>query len=63
MNEETIDSIGAAQMLGVTSNNLRQFVFRKLLSPIGKDKRRSLFNLGQVEQLKASRNPIVNPSV
>ncbi len=62
MTEETIDSIGAAQMLGVTSNNLRQFVFRKLLSPIGKDKRRSLFNLGQVEQLKASRNPIVNPS-
>jgi len=55
--EDTIDSTGAAELLGISKNNLRQLVFRKLLTPIGKDKRRSVFRLTDVEQVKAARKP------
>lgn len=54
-----IDSINASLTLGITPNNLRQLVFRKLLIPVGKDKRRSLFRLADVQRIKEARTPIV----
>ena len=54
-----VDSINASLTLGITPNNLRQLVFRKLLTPVGKDKRRSLFRLTDVLRIKEARTPIV----
>jgi len=54
---ETIDSIQAAEFLGISGNNLRQLVHRKLLVPTGKLKRRSMFQLADVERVKAARAP------
>ena len=54
-----MDSIQAAEYLGITKNNLRQFVFRKVLVPVGKEKRRSIFNIDDLNQVKASRSPSV----
>lgn len=59
MTEEIVDSVTAAEMLGITQNNLRQLVFRKLLIPVGKEKRRSLFRLADVLRIKEARTPIV----
>ncbi|NDB57286.1 hypothetical protein EB001_02370 [bacterium] len=58
-NEEIVDSINVSQILGITPNNLRQLVFRKLLIPVGKEKRRSLFRLADVLRIKEARTPIV----
>lgn len=55
MDENVIDSQQARELLGMSSSNLRQLVFRKLLVPVGKHKRRSLFNVADVERIKASR--------
>jgi hypothetical protein len=49
--EETITSQGAAIMLGITMNNLRQLVFKKKLTPVGKDGRRNLFSRAEVMEL------------
>ena len=57
--ENAIDSEQAAELLGITKNNLRQLVYRKLLVPVGKQKRRSLFNVEDVEKVKAARKPLV----
>ena len=62
LQEGEVDSVTVAEMLGVTKNNLRQLVFRKLLAPVSKTKRRSVFLLSDVERVKASRTPSV-PSV
>lgn len=55
MEENVIDSKQAQELLGISSSNLRQLVFRKLLVPIGKEKRRSLFNIADVQRIKTSR--------
>ena len=55
MEANVIDSKQAQEVLGISSSNLRQLVFRKLLVPVGKEKRRSLFNVADVERIKASR--------
>jgi DNA-binding transcriptional MerR regulator len=60
--ENIINSEQAAELLGISKNNLRQLVYRKLLVPVGKQKRRSLFNVEDVEKVKAARKPSV-PSV
>ena len=57
--ENVINSEQAAELLGITKNNLRQLVYRKLLVPVGKQKRRSLFNVEDVEKVKAARKPLV----
>lgn len=57
--ENVIDSDQAAEMLGISKNNLRQLVYRKLLVPVGKQKRRSLFNIEDVAKVKAARKPSV----
>lgn len=57
--ENVIDSDQAAEVLGISKNNLRQLVYRKLLVPVGKQKRRSLFNVEDVEKVKAARKPLV----
>ena len=57
--ENVIDSDKAAELLGITKNNLRQLVYRKLLVPVGKQKRRSLFNVEDVEKVKAARKPLI----
>jgi hypothetical protein len=54
-----VDSINASLTLGITPNNLRQLVFRKLLTPVGKEKRRSLFRLADVLRIKEARTPII----
>ena len=57
--ENVINSEQAAELLGITKNNLRQLVYRKLLVPVGKQKRRSLFNVEDVAKVKAARKPSV----
>lgn len=57
--ENVIDSEQAAELLGITKNNLRQLVYRKLLVAVGKQKRRSLFNVEDVEKVKAARKPLI----
>jgi DNA-binding transcriptional MerR regulator len=47
-----IDSEVAAMLLGISKNNLRQLVNRKLLTPIGRQKRRSIFRLQDVVDLQ-----------
>lgn len=47
-----IDSEVAAMLLGISKNNLRQLVNRKLLTPIGREKRRSMFKLQEVVELQ-----------
>lgn len=59
LQEGEIDSVTVAEMLGITKNNLRQLVFRKILVPINKYKRRSVFLLSDVERVKESRKPSV----
>jgi len=57
--EDVVDSVTACEMLNVSRTNLRQFVFRKVLVPVGKQKRRSLFKLADIEALKVSRLPSI----
>jgi hypothetical protein len=57
--ENVIDSDKAAELLGITKNNLRQLVYRKLLVPVGKQKRRSLFNVEDVAKVKEARKPLI----
>jgi hypothetical protein len=45
----TIDSTAVATILGITPNNLRQLVHRKMLMPVGRQKRRSMFNYDDVK--------------
>lgn len=52
---DVIDSLDAAAILTVTSNNLRQIVHKKQLIPVGKRGRRTLFNRADVEALAATR--------
>lgn len=57
--DNVIDSEQVAELLDITKNNLRQLVYRKLLVPVGKQKRRSLFNVEDVEKVKAARKPSI----
>lgn len=50
--ENLIDSEVASMILGVSKNNLRQIVYRKLLATHGRKNRKSLFLLDDIEQLK-----------
>jgi len=58
--EGMIDSTTAAEMLGISSNNLRQLVWRKILTPQNRWKRKSLFNIIDVERVKALRTPVTS---
>lgn len=57
--EKIIDSTVAAMLLDISANNLRQLVFRKMLVPVGRQKRRSEFRLADVLALQTRRNPSV----
>lgn len=57
--EGTVDSTTAAEMLGITQTNLRQLVWRKVLTPVNRFKRKSLFNITDVERVKALRTPVI----
>ena len=59
VSDEIIDSVTTAEFLGVSAVNLRQLVYRKILVPCGKEKRRSLFKMADVAQVKAARTPSV----
>jgi len=50
-----IDSEVAAMLLGISKNNLRQLVYRKLLTPIGKSSRRNTFKLQEVLEFQTRR--------
>ena len=53
--ENLIDSEVAAMILGVSKNNLRQIVYRKLLKTQGRKNRKSLFMLDDIEKLKQAK--------
>lgn len=55
--ENVIDSVRVAEILNIKANHLRQLVHKKVLVPVGKEKRRSLFNATDVEQVRAVRSP------
>jgi hypothetical protein len=57
--EGMVDSHAAAKMLNISHNNLRQIVWRKILVPTGKYKRKSLFNITDVERVKVLRKPSI----
>jgi hypothetical protein len=57
--EGMVDSHIAAEMLNISHNNLRQIVWRKILVPSGKYKRKSLFNITDVERVKVLRKPSI----
>lgn len=57
--DKLIDSEVAAMLLGISKANLRQLVLRKLLSPVGREKKRSMFKLQDVvtlQERKATTN-------
>lgn len=45
---DEMDSVEVANYLGITTNNLRQMVFKKKLVPSGKKGRRLVFNKANV---------------
>lgn len=47
-----IDSEVAAMLLGISKSNLRQLVLRKLLVPVGREKKRSMFQLQDIVKLQ-----------
>ena len=51
-----MDSVEVASYLGITTNNLRQMVFKKKLVPAGKNGRRLVFNKSDVIAFAESRN-------
>lgn len=54
-----IDSEVAAMLLGISKNNLRQIVHRKMLVPQGRQKRRSRFLLVDVLALQTRRSKAI----
>ena len=50
-----IDSEVAAMLLGISKNNLRQLVYRKLLTPVGRSNRRNMFKLQEVLEFQTRR--------
>ena len=52
---DTVDSMEAAAILGVTPNNLRQIVHKKQLVAVGKQGRRTIFTRSDVTTLAESR--------
>lgn len=59
VSDDIIDSVATAEYLGISAVNLRQLVYRKILVPCGKEKRRSLFKMADVAQVKAARTSSV----
>ena len=57
--EDLIDSEVAAMLLHISTNNLRQLVYRKELVPRGRQKRRSMFSLADVLALQTRRNATI----
>ena len=51
-----IDSGVAQMMLGISSGHLRQLVHRGILTPQGRNKRRSLFDVDKVVELSRQRD-------
>lgn len=56
MEENLIDSEVASMILGVSKNNLRQMVYRKMLVPQGRKNRKNLFILEDVNSVKAKKD-------
>lgn len=53
--EVVVNSRVAAAMIGITMNNLRQYVWRKEIKPTGRAGRLSLFSLSDVQRLTERR--------
>lgn len=53
-----VDSKSAAEILGVTLNNLRQIVHKKQLTVTRRDKRRAYFRSSEVHELKRVRGEV-----
>ena len=56
MEGQEIDSEVAAMLLGITTTNLRQLVYRKVLVPVGRAKRRNTFRLSDVMALRSEEH-------
>jgi len=52
---ELVDSVAAAEILGVTTNNLRQMVHKKKIVPVERNGRKSMFAKADVIALKERR--------
>jgi hypothetical protein len=59
VSDDIVDSVFVAEYLGITLNNLRQLVWKKVLVPVGRQKRRSLFTMADVQRAKAARTPSI----
>jgi hypothetical protein len=53
--DKEVDSFDAAAILGITTNHLRQLVFKGKLIPMSREKRRSIFKRQDVMSLKMER--------
>ena len=53
---ELMDSAMAAEFLKVSRENLRQMVFKKQLTVVGKEKRKALFRREDIEAIANLRN-------
>lgn len=58
---DLVSSEQAAQIIGITLNNLRQLVFKKKLTVARKDGRKTMFYREDVTRLAASRNATHSP--
>lgn len=55
LEKNLVDSQVAAMLLNITTNNLRQLVFRGKLIPVCRDKRKSQFALSDIQAMQAKR--------
>lgn len=55
LEKNLVDSQVAAMLLNITTNNLRQLVFRGKLIPVGRHKRKSHFALSDIQAMQAKR--------
>lgn len=53
---DLIDSSAAAELLGITTNNLRQMVHKGRLTVAGREGRRNMFSRDSVNKLRDTRN-------
>lgn len=58
---DLVTSEQAAQLLGVTINNLRQLVFKKKLTVVQKQGRKALYSRDEVTMLASSRRTTQTP--
>lgn len=59
-NMKRITSKEAAAIIGITPNNLRQYVFRKMIAPVERQGRRVLFDEADIRVFAEARHARLN---